>query len=238
MPPSVTILSPMPQSYLPNNFMVCGTAIFQTVLVESKKGPTDRNEELTNTPGIQVTVTKGGTTYGPFDATFCVDDPSRWEASVEDVPADDLYTLTATLTQGSNTVSHSIEWVHVQNGPVVAIAYICCGANPPPQPVNPFRVLALGTLKSKEKLVGKFKGTIDDVFGSAWSLNVTKTVTGGNVHVVYQLGSPVHPGKYGTFHAGNKTFELVDVEVDANTVVVVCVKRNGKVIGQTTSALY
>ncbi len=240
MPLSVTVTYPMPQAVLPQTFNVCGTYIVNEIDKDLRKHP-DRNVRAFTNPVINVTVTKGNVSFGPFTAYFC-DDGSSWEAAVSGIGADTGYTVTATITQGGNMVSHAVEWVDVEMFPPLPIVVICCGMNPPAPPAHRVTLLPAGTVRKPVLLGGThtYPGA-DDIFGVPWELHVVTTTTpisggGTHTHHRYRQGHPL-PGKYGTLKAGG-VWDVNGVEVNDGTFIVVYLKSRGRIVAHNSSPLY
>ena len=229
MPLSVTITYPMPQAMLTPSFQVCGTAIV-TERKDPDKEVKDRNYHLLTTPSIEVTVTKGPLTFGPFIATPCPGG-GGWEASVHGIPPDTGYTVTATIRQGATMVSHSIEWVDVEIAPLLPFSVICCSGGGG-DGGNRVKLLPLGTLKTPVSFKGVHMAPgADEIFGVPWTIDETVTVAsspGGGTHyaIIYHQGYPI-PGSYGSVNPATNEWEIIDIEVDAHTFVVFYLKREG-----------
>jgi len=240
MPLSVTITYPMPQAILKAaGFNVCGTYAINEILKEVAAS-SDRNLQLTTNSTITVTLSNGTDTAGPVTATPCDADDGTWEAAFEDVPVGNTYTVTATITQGQNTTSHAIEWVHAQANLRMFLPVQCCQDK---NAVNPITVLALNTVNKKVPLEGGYTPAgADEIFCAIWKIDATTTTTtvGGGTHhrVAYRQG-PVHkPGKYGDLDKPGKKWKFKDIEVDSGTYVTVHLKQGGTVVASAASALY
>jgi hypothetical protein len=150
MPLSVTVTYPMPGATLSLSFQVCGTYLRNEILItEAAKSP-DRNAQVIASPLIEVTVTKGNVTFGPFPAVFCPDGRG-WMAMVQGVGPDSGYTLTATIRQGTNVVSHAIEWIDVAYMPMLMYSVACCTGGPPGPPVPPLEDEFTGELAGEDE---------------------------------------------------------------------------------------
>lgn len=265
MPLSVTVTYPMPGAVLTPSFHVCGTYIVNEILITEVEKSLDRNAQLLVTPIILVTVTKGNVSFGPFPATFCPGS-GRWEAQIPGVAPDSGYTLTATIQQGINVVSHAIEWIDVSLFPMMMFSVICCTPGPPPPPPLPtgegelaeepededeefdgydgnrVELLSLTAGRTPVTLSGTFADpSADDMFGVVRRVVETLTTTplpggGTHYHVTYRQGGAL-PGKYGSLETSTDWL-LEDIDVEPKTYVMFHLKRFGSVVAQTSSALF
>ena len=239
---SVTITHPMPQAIVLPSFSVCGTYAINEIDKALLKSP-DRNVIKTVNATIQVYVTKDGTSYGPFTASFCTEG-GTWEASVSGVSPEGGYTVTATITQGENQLSHSIEWVEVASSLRVRIPVTCCAreGETEEEVLNKITLFPLGTARKKVKLVGDHTTTNPNkVFAVVRLIDETKTVEqlpsgGKHYKIVWRQGDAL-PGKYGDLKAGKK-WEVTDIEVDAETYVMIHIKNGGLDLGYNASPLF
>jgi hypothetical protein len=241
---AITVTYPMPGAVLSALFPVCGT--YEARLAKSD-GPdeetVDRNLQLRPTPVIRVTVTKGSSSYGPYSAGVCTGMPGKWE-SMATVPAGDDYTVTATITLGLDSASHSIETVDVSSNPLLLFPHICCPIREEDikmaKEAVPFKP---GDKKAPRTLYGEHKvDDADEMFGTPYKLITSTTVThsggGTHYHVVYRMGPPARPGVYGTVDKDNKKWKLRDVEVDYHEYVRLFLwRKNGQIL-QTASHLF
>ena len=262
MPLSITITYPMPGATLSPDFNVCGTYTVNEIIIEEAAKSYDRNAQLLAYPLIEVTVTKGNVTFGPFPAMFCPDGRT-WEASVRGVGPDSGYTLTATIRQGANVVSHSIEWIDVSFMPMLMFSLICCGPPGPPGPPMPLEDEETETESGEGDGEGgghrvtllpltagptpkSFTGTYSHpsptgMFGVVRKIVETLTATplpsgGTHYHVTYRQGGAL-PGKYGVLTTSTD-WELVDIEVEPKTYVMFHLKDWGGPVAQTSSGLF
>ena len=228
---SITIVTPMPGAVLTPNFTASGS--FSTFLMERGKDRVlDWNLRMRLAYTISVNVTKGSQTWGPFAG---VPNGTNWQASVSGIPAGTGYTVTATISDGTDMASHAIETVDVQDAPGIQILQI----TPPPTPYLDER--------DKFDLDGKFvDATADYMFAFPYTIRTTMSTTdipatgGKHYKVTYNFGNAVDlEGKDGEpLDKPNKKWKLKKIKVLEGQIVMVFLKKGSSYIARNVSQLF
>jgi hypothetical protein len=228
----------MPGAVLTPTFQVSGTYVnFFDSHVR------DRNLLLLSALTLTVTATKGGVSY-PFTVAIDSPQPLCWTATpVNPIPVDTGYTITASVTDGTDVATSSIETVDVANLPVITVIQDFPSLERPHGAVRPL-LLPLGTKKHID-FDGAFTADgVDGMFGVPYTLIVTSTTTalptgGRRRDVTYQFGSPVvSEAVSGNLDNPHKQWHLKKINVEAGQFVMVFLSQDGAPIAMNASHLF
>jgi hypothetical protein len=218
----------MPGAVVSPTFPVAGTYV-NTV----RKDETEDRNYLRRTEAVlSVKVTKGASTYGPFGVTTS---GNQWSATAT-VPPGTGYTVTASITDGTDIASHSIETIDVEEAPLIIIENI----DPPP-----LKAADTPLEKKAHKLEGKhLPADADGIFAFPYTLLLLPSVSGlpeggKHYHVSYRFGSPVSgEGRLGDVDKDKKKWKLKELKVEPHQFVMVFLERKGQVIATNSSRLF
>lgn len=235
---SVTIGYPMPNATLTNPFPVSGT--YTALYREVTDQPQDRNLMLLTAPVIAVTLSRGGSNYGPFGVTLDSPSTGEWETtSPVTVPPGEDYTVTATISQDNDLTQHMIEYVDVSNsGGPISIDF-----PPPGSPVAPLLAAA-----APQTFRGTFNSTVGtDVRCAVCRLRTSTSsgsISGGGTYrsIRYLVGRPVRLSGLATKTASGTpnvtNWEVQNLNVHSPMVVLALLFNGGEIVGVTASKLF
>src|SRR5262249_15232899 len=151
---SITILHPAPGAVLPRTaFLVCGTYEFAF----RKKDCIDRNSRLLIVPNISVSLTRGASTVPAASVNYGTD---TWSAAFQNVTPAIGYNVTASITDGTDTVSNVVEGVDVVSNQRIMYVAPCVEKD------NPIETMLALDAKSKTvPLTGKHDGSGQGILG-------------------------------------------------------------------------
>jgi hypothetical protein len=213
----------MPGAQLPQSFQVCGTY----VLMEIMKDCIDRNSLFACMDNISVSLTKSGTTI-PANSIDCGD--GTWVATFSGVSPGFNYTVNASITDGTNTASNTVETVDVG---VPRIVYAPCsggGRGPITTLLKP------GVTAKTAPLAGKHDGSGGSVLAVVQKLARTpQTVSPKHKRVRFNSGPYV---RHSEVDVKSATDWELEIDVDFDTFVTLHLKAGNAVRGRTTSQLF